>query len=107
MDTREAAQSEIGARGAPGGLEAYRKDLARVLYSLRRVVHPEGRLFIVIADAEQGAEQIRADRIVEDAGRTTNWRLVGSASQPRAILGPHGTPRGTKREHLLYLTPTS
>ncbi len=102
-----AEKREIGAKNAPGGVDAYRKDMAASLRAARRVLAPSGRAWFVVADLEVGAEVRPADRMMEELAAESGWSVLAVASQPRSVFGRKGVQRvpGGKNEHLVGLTP--
>lgn len=99
-----AGRHEIGAKGASGGMEAYRADLGRALAAARRVLAPAGRLFVVVGDVERGPRIQPGDRLLEELGNRAKLRLIAVASQPRPVFGNRG-PRHDgkeKQEHLIW-----
>lgn len=112
LDVHGFAQAEIGSRRGYADLDfteataTWRRELGAALRALGRVLTPEGRAILVIADSVVGRRALRADELLGALAPDVGLVPVARASQ----LRPHfheptrdafrGRPR---REHLLLL----
>jgi hypothetical protein len=96
----EAGSTQRG-RKAPSGSARWDRELTEVLRSVAGVLAPQGRVVMLLGDAQLGSERVPADRQLERLAPKAGLRLRASASQPR----PDWTGGSPREEHLILLEP--
>lgn len=107
-------RNEIGARreyrrlSLRGAARRWQEEIGATLRELRRVLTPEGRCVIVVADSVIDRSALRADVELQEAADRSGLELVSLASQPRPLF-LHGAGRAfatePRREHVGLLRP--
>jgi hypothetical protein len=98
------AEGELGARRhyAAGGKAAparWDDEVGQMLQSIRDVLADDGRVVLLVGDAQIGSRRIDARRQLERIGAARGLHVVGWASQPRPDF--RGGP--ARAEHLVLL----
>ncbi len=112
LDERPLADHELGARrrvdpSRPGdAVQAFARDLGEALRAIHRVLRPEARALIIIADSVVATRAVRAEPLVLSAAERGGLSWIATASQAR----PHfhresaGAFQGAPRaEHAILL----
>jgi SAM-dependent methyltransferase len=107
-------RGEIGARreyrrlGLRAATERWLDEIGATLQEMRRVLTPEGRAVIVVADSVVDRRALRADVELQKAADRSGLELRALASQARPLF-LHGAERAfadaPRREHVALLTP--
>lgn len=104
--------AEVGAKrrstAIPHELAVTRwgEELSAILRAMARVLRPEGRAVILMADSAFGHLPVRCEELVPRLGRAHGLRLVAIASQPRPHFhGPtaRAFAKAPRREHAILL----
>jgi SAM-dependent methyltransferase len=104
VSPRAMAEGELGARRryASGGKEApgrWDEEVGHMLQAMRAVLREDGRIALLVGDAQIGSRRIDARRQLERLGSARGLRVIAWASQPRPDFRG-GAPRA---EHLVLL----
>jgi hypothetical protein len=112
LDATELARVELGARrhleplAEKAAVERWRSELAAALAAMARVLRPEGRAVLVLADSVVGRRAVFADDLVREVAPRVGLFVTAVGSQAR----PHfhaATARAfaarPRREHVLVL----
>lgn len=114
LPTRGFQAHEIGARRNlaelryDAALSAWQRDFGACLDEMRRVLKPQGRAVLVIADSVVGGRALYADQWLKVLGARHGLELAAQASQARPYFH-RATARAfaerPRAEHLLLLEP--
>ena len=112
LAAEQMERSEIGARrhldpkGHMPAVHAFGADLVRVFHALHRVLRPDGKAVLVIADSVVAGKAVWADPLVRASAKAAGLAWVATASQRRPHF--HGPTRAAfaarpKREHAILV----
>lgn len=110
LDASALAAREVGAARwfdvPEAGALRFRRELGQCCAALARVLTPEGRAAVVIADGAAEGVPLRADGMLSDAAAGNGLRVIARASQVRAAYDA-GSQRAFaktgRREHVVVL----
>jgi hypothetical protein len=113
MPTQRFAQNEIGARRQMGALGAaalarWEADLSFVLRAIARVLKPQARACLVIADSVVGRRPVYADQLLQRLAGPAGLEIVAVASQTRPYFHrptAEAFNERNRREHVVVLRP--
>ncbi|NLE85413.1 MAG: site-specific DNA-methyltransferase [Myxococcales bacterium] len=107
-------RDEIGARreyrrlGRLAAARRWQDEIGATLRELRRVLAPEGRVVIVVADSVVDRQALRADAELQRAAERSGFEVAAVASQPRPLF-LQGAERAfadaPRQEHVALLVP--
>jgi SAM-dependent methyltransferase len=113
LDEGALRRDEIGARreyrrlGLRAAARRWQDEIGDSLREMRRVLAPEGRAVVVVADSVIDRSALRADKELQFAAERNGLELTALASQARPLF-LHGAERafaeGPRREHVALLT---
>lgn len=113
LDAGPLGRHEIGARreyrrlGLRAAGQRWQDEIGASLKELRRVLAPEGKVVLVIADSVIERSALRADAQIRLAAARQGFEVSVLASQPRPLF-LHGAARAfadaPRREHVAVLT---
>ncbi len=108
------ARLEIGARreykrlGLLGASRRWQDEMGAALREMRRVLTPDGRAVVVVADSVVERKALHADVELQRTAGKNGLEVVALASQPRPLF-LHGAERAfaerARREHVAILRP--
>ncbi len=113
LDARGFAAREIGARRKLGRLEhaaalaEWKRDLSRSLTAMRRVLNPDGRAALVLADAVLAGKPVYADALLRELAPAAGLRVTTCASQERPhfhLPTRHVFRQKPRSEHVVVLS---
>jgi DNA modification methylase len=113
MDPGALGEREIGAsrwfEEPEAGTMRFERETRAMIESFARVLRPDGRAFVVMADGAAGDRPLFADDLLRESIRETSLRVLAIVSQARPVFDPASSAafrRRPKREHLVALVRT-
>jgi len=106
-DGKEIGSRAEGRKDPIAAITSWEKDFTASLKEMRRVIHENGQIFLVMGTSKVGSHWVQSDKFIEAIAPRLGLKLVGIASQELRRPSKAKTVNNlSPAEHLLWLQPT-
>ena len=106
-DGKEIGSRAEGRKDPIAAITSWEKDFTNSLKEMRRVIHENGHIFLVMGTSKVGSHWVQSDKFIEAIAPRLGLKVVGIASQDlRRPSKAKPVNNLSPAEHLLWLQPT-